>query len=57
MNYVVGQTVEVHSYGAWRRGTVVKIGRTRITVEYAKNRWGELHSKAFHDYRIRRPQK
>lgn len=57
MNYVVSQPVQVHSYGAWRSGVVIKVGRTRVTVRYIKNLQGDAHTKTFTTDRIRRPQK
>ena len=33
-DYEVGETAYVHTYGYWYEGKVVKIGRTRVHVEY-----------------------
>lgn len=32
--YPMGATVEVHAFGHWYRGTVVKVGRSTVTVHY-----------------------
>jgi len=35
MQRKVGEQVQVHSMGCWYDGVITKLGRTRITVEYA----------------------
>lgn len=42
----VGDRCEVHSFGRWYPGEVVKLGRTRITVRYATGS-GKVRDKAF----------
>jgi hypothetical protein len=32
--YHLGQTVEVHAFGHWYRGEIVRIGPKRVTVRY-----------------------
>ena len=45
--YYVGKPVKVHAFGRLRDGHVTKLGRSRITVEYKRNREGELAERAF----------
>ena len=35
--FQVDPAVHVHAYGNWRPSTVTKIGRSRVTVRYARN--------------------
>lgn len=42
-----GQPVHVHAFGAWRTGTVTRLGRSRVWVKYVRNRFGDLHEKPF----------
>ena len=42
-----GQPVHVHAFGAWRNGTVTRLGRDRVWVQYARNRFGDLHERPF----------
>jgi hypothetical protein len=51
--YRVGARVKVRAYGAWRRGTVTKLGRTRVTVTYLRNQHGTRASKSFGATQIR----
>lgn len=44
--YTVGQNVEVYSFGRWYAGTVLAIGRTRLTVRYTAGK-GQTREKAF----------
>jgi hypothetical protein len=39
-SYQIGQTVEVAAFSKWRRGTVTKLGRSRVTVDYVTNAAG-----------------
>jgi len=45
--FQVDQAVHVHAYGNWRPGTVTKIGRSRVTVRYARNADGTPDERAF----------
>jgi len=45
--FFVGQTVKVHAFGRLRPGTVAKLGRSRVTVDYVRNQSGERHERAF----------
>ncbi len=45
-DFSVGQSVEVHSFGNWYAGTVTKLGRTRVTVQYTTGS-GTTRDKAF----------
>jgi hypothetical protein len=52
--YAVGDAVEVHSFGRWRRGVVSSLGRSRVTVDYASDAAGRnQRSKAFSSGEIR----
>jgi hypothetical protein len=46
-SFQVDQAVHVHAYGNWRPGTVTKIGRSRVTVRYARNAAGTPDERAF----------
>lgn len=43
--YTLSQIVEVHSFGRWYSGCVLKLGRTRVQVRYTagkgatRNKW------------------
>jgi hypothetical protein len=50
--YHVGQPVSVLARGAWRTGHVVRIMRTRVEVDYARNRKGERGVRAFYPSEI-----
>jgi hypothetical protein len=52
-SYRVGEPVKVRAYGAWRHGTVTKLGRTRVTVTYIRNQSGTRASKSFGATEIR----
>jgi hypothetical protein len=45
--FEVGQSVHVHAHGSWRSGTVTKLGRTRVTVRYARDTGGDTVERAF----------
>jgi len=51
--FQVDQAVHVHAYGNWRRGVVTKIGRSRVTVRYARNAEGQPDERAFPTDQIR----
>lgn len=42
--YEVGETVEVHAFGHWYVGEVVKVGPRRVTVLYTNGR-GKVRTK------------
>lgn len=46
-DYQVGDPVLVFAWGQYRRGTVTKIGRTRLTIEHRRNASGDRHERAF----------
>lgn len=52
-SFTLGERVEVHSFGRWYAGTIVKIGRLRITVDYKAGR-GAQRIKAFDLCRVRK---
>ncbi len=43
----IGDPVLVRAYGRHRHGTVTKLGRTRVTVDFLRNRDGDRASRAF----------
>ena len=43
----VGSPVLVHAFGRLRPGTVTKLGRTKVTVEYQRNAAGTMASRIF----------
>lgn len=45
--YRVGQDVKVWAFGNRRPGKVTKLGRSRVTVDYVRNREGERSERAF----------
>lgn len=51
-SYNIGTPVEVHSFGRWYPGTVAKVGRTRVTVNYTTGS-GMTRDKAFTLDRVR----
>jgi hypothetical protein len=42
-----GANVHVHAAGTWRHGHVTTVARTRATVEYVRNRDGDISVRAF----------
>lgn len=53
-NYKIGDKVEVHAFGFWYRGEVVKIGRNKVTARYTSGT-GTTREKALDEDQIRRP--
>lgn len=51
--YAVGDAVEVHAFGHWYRGQVVKVGRARVTVRYTSGT-GRTRDKAVNGDLVRR---
>lgn len=51
--YTVGQQVEVSAFGRWRPGTITKLGRTKVTVQYQRNQQGTLATRAFGAIEVR----
>jgi hypothetical protein len=45
--YRVGTVVVVRAFGRDRRGTVTRLGKTRVTVLYERNAAGALHERVF----------
>lgn len=45
--YKLGQPVHVHAFGAWRAGTVTRLGRSRVWVRFVRNRFDDTHEKPF----------
>jgi hypothetical protein len=41
------QRVAVRAFGAWREGTVVGLGRTKVKITYIRNRQGTRSTKSF----------
>jgi Agenet domain len=50
--YNVNEAVEVHSFGRWYPGVIVKVGRTRVVVRYTTGS-GMTRDKAFSLDRVR----
>ncbi len=50
--YYVGQPVSVLARGAWRPGRVVRIMRTRVEIDYVRNRKGDRAVRAFYPSEI-----
>lgn len=48
----VGTPVAVRAFGATRPGTVVKLGRTKATVDFQQNRDGARGQRSFGSYEI-----
>jgi hypothetical protein len=46
-SYSVGDKVQAYAFGAWRDGVVTKLGRTRVTVNFTRNRSGDQAERAF----------
>ncbi|MHC5064969.1 MAG: hypothetical protein ACYTG5_13465 [Planctomycetota bacterium] len=46
MTYDIGERVSVVSFGSWYQGTVKKLGRTKVHVEYTTGS-GATRTKAF----------
>lgn len=51
--YSLGMRVQVHSFGAWRPGTVTGIKRSQVEVTFQRNKKGLLHTKRFPAEHIR----
>lgn len=51
----VGDQVEVRAYGRMRPGTVTKLGRSRVTVEFTRNSHGDKDERAFGATELRVP--
>jgi hypothetical protein len=52
--FQIGESVYVHAFGRQRIGRVVKLGRTRITVEFVRNQRGELDVRSFPAWAVER---
>jgi hypothetical protein len=46
-DFKVNDNVIVHAFGGDRRGYVVKVGKTRVTVNFVRNMQGERDERPF----------
>lgn|SRR4051812_46562437 len=51
----VGDEVKVPAFGRWRSGTVTKLGRTKVVVDFQQNAQGARGQRSFDATEIRKP--